>query len=154
MRLRWANPKRKGVSLVETALVITAFLVLTLGAVDLGVLVLRQHILSEAARQGVRQAIVHGEGAPAGWKGGPWGPASYGPVPATDSDAKAQALAPYLGGMDPAAVQVTITWPDGSNAVGKRVQVTLATTWTPLVGFLFGNSSVTLTGSSQMRIAH
>ena len=56
--------------------------------------------------------------------------------------------------MDPAAVQVTMTWPDGSNAVGKRVQVTLTTTWTPLVGFVFGNRSVTLTGAAQMQIAH
>jgi hypothetical protein len=134
--------------------VVTVFLILALGAVDLGVAVLRQHVLAEAARQGVRQAIVHGERAPAGWKGGPWGPSTYGPIAATDSDAKAQAIAPYLGGMDPAAVQVTVTWPDGSNAVEKRVRVTLTTTWTPMLGFIVGNPSVTLTGSSTMQIAH
>jgi hypothetical protein len=111
-------------------------------------------VLTEAARQGARQAIVHGERATPGWKGGPWGPSTYGPTAATDSDSKAQAIAPYLGAMDPAAVQVTVAWPDGSNAVGKRVQVTLTTSWTPMLGFIFGSPSLTLTGSSQMRIAH
>ena len=156
MRRRRADEGRKGTALLETVLLVAAFLTLVLGAIDLGVAVLRQHVLSEAARQGVRQAIVHGQLAPAGWKGGPWGTSTYGPVAATDSDPKAQAIAPYLGGMDPSAVQVTMTWLDNSNAVEKdyRVQVTLTTTWTPLMGFIFGYRSVTLTGASTMQIAH
>jgi hypothetical protein len=141
-------------SLVEASMVITVLLTLVIGAIDLGVAVFRQHVLTQAARQGVRQAIVHGKLAPTGWKGGPWGPTTYGPVAATDSDPKAQAVASYLGGMDPSAVQVTMTWPDSSNAVEKRVQVTLTNTWTPLLGFIFGNQSVTLTGAAKMQIAH
>jgi hypothetical protein len=56
--------------------------------------------------------------------------------------------------MNPAAVQVTMTWPDGSNASEQRVKVTMTTTWTPLLGFIFGSPSVTLTGAAQMQIAH
>jgi hypothetical protein len=154
MRLQRADRGRKGNYLVETAMMLTAFLFLILGTVDLGAALFRQYILSEAARQGARQAIVHGRNAPSGWKGGAWGPTTYGPVAATDSDAKAQAVAAFLGGVNPADVQVTMTWIDNSNAVEKRVRVTLTTTWTPLMGFIFGNPSVALTGASTMQIAH
>jgi TadE-like protein len=153
MRLRSHN-RRTGGTTVETVLTTTAFLALVLGAVDLGVAVFRQHVLSEAARMGVRQAIVHGPNAPSGWNGGPWGSSTYGPVAANASDPKAQAVCPYLTGMDPANVNVTVSWPDNSNAVEKRVQVSVTTTWKPVMGFVFGNNSVTLSASSTMQIAH
>jgi Flp pilus assembly protein TadG len=154
MRRPSSNRQRTGAALVEAALVTTVFLALVLGAVDLGGAVFRWHVLSEAARIGVRQAIVHGQNATAGWKGGPWGPSTYGPVAANASDPKAQAIAPYLAGMDPAAVNVTMSWPDSSNAVEKRVQVSLTSTWTPIMGFLFGSPTVRLRASSMMQIAH
>jgi Flp pilus assembly protein TadG len=140
--------------MVEAALIVTVFLALVTGTIDLAVGVFRQHVLTHAARQGVRQAIVHGELAPSSWKGGKWGPTTYGPVAANDSNPKAQAIAPYLAGMDPANVQVTMTWPDGNNEVESRVTVTLTTTWTPVMGFVFGSRTVTLSASSTMRIAH
>jgi Flp pilus assembly protein TadG len=141
-------------ALVEGAMVMTVFLTLVLGAIDLGTAVFRQHILSEAARQGARAAIVHGSLAPSSWNGGPWGTTTYGPVAANTSSSQAQAVAAYLGGMNPADVQVTISWPDGSNAAESRVTVTLTTPWTPLMGFIFGSPSITLTGASTMQIAH
>jgi Flp pilus assembly protein TadG len=154
MRLRHKKSRRSGASLVESGLVLTALAMLLIGAFDLGMGVFRQHVLSEAARQGVRQAIVHGSLAPSGWNGGPWGPSTYGPIAANDSNVKAQAIAPYLAGMDPSQVNVTYEWPDSSNATEKRVRVTLTTTWTPIIGFIFGNQSYTLTACSMMPIAH
>ena len=154
MRLRRLNPPRRGASMAEAALTITAFLMLSLGAIDLGVAVFQQHVLSNAARQGVRAAIVHGSLAQSGWNGGPWGPSTYGPVAATSSDPKAQAVAKYLGGMDASTVQVTFTWPDNSNVSEKRVQVSLTKTWSPLLLFIFGNPSYTLSASSEMPISH
>jgi hypothetical protein len=135
-------------------MVMTAFLTLVLGAIDLGTAVFRQHVLTQAARQGARAAIVHGSLAPASWKGGPWGTTTYGPVAASTSSPQAQAVASYLGGMNPADVQVTMTWLDSSNVAESRVTVTLTTTWTPLMGFIFGSPSTTLTGASTMQIAH
>jgi Flp pilus assembly protein TadG len=153
MRLRRTAP-RWATALPEMAITVTVFLSLMLGALDLGIAVFRLHVVTQAARQGARQAIVHGKTAPSGWNGGTWGPATYGPVAANSADPKAQAIAPYLTGMDLSAVQVTYQWPDNDNAVEKRVQVTVTTTWTPILAFIFGTSSTTISGSSTMLIAH
>src|SRR4051794_4019429 len=100
MRLQHHNRPRRGMTLVETALIIIAFLMLVLGTIDLATAVFRYHMLSQAARQGVRQVIIHGELADAAprntwettlphsppvyvpYKGGAWGPAS--PVTASN----------------------------------------------------------------------
>jgi hypothetical protein len=142
---------RGGTTVVEAALILTAFFTLVLGLLDFGIPVLREHILSQAARQGVRTAIVHGSKATVL---GPWGPGQYGPATASAADPKAQVIAQYLGSIDPSAVTVTYEWIDGSNAVEGRVRVTLTTTWTPIVQSFFGNKAYTLTASSTMPIAH
>ena len=50
--------------------------------------------------------------------------------------------------------RVQVEWLDGSNAPGKRVRVTVTTTYRPMVTFLFGNPAIQLTASSTMLIAH
>jgi len=146
------------VTLPETALVIMAMLMLALGTIDLGVGLFHWHVLSNAAREGVRRAAVHGRWAgqglqtPGSWV--PWGPSTYGPQPATDSDVKAQAVALFLTGLNPSTVNVTYEWPDNSNDVEKQVRVTLSTTWHPTLLFFFGNRPITLSASSTMSIAH
>jgi Flp pilus assembly protein TadG len=154
MRLKQKNQRRRGATLVESALIFPALVMLLVGAIDLGMGVFNQQILSEAARMGVRTAIVHGTLAQSGYNGGTWGPTTYGPVAANTADPRAQAIAPYLTGLDPSQVNVTYTWPDNSSAAEKRVQLTLTTTWTPVLGFIFGNSSYTLSASSMIPIAH
>ena len=151
MRLRPENRKRRGTSLVETSLVIVVFLTVILGTLDLCLGVFRNNTLSQAARQLARQAVVHGS-----LSSSPWGPTAYGPVAANDSGAITTALQPYLVGMDPADVTVTVTWPDGGNAPdqGCRVQVALSTPYRPTMTFLFGNPTYTLTATSTMPIAH
>jgi hypothetical protein len=145
-------PRRKGATLTEAGVTLTAVLMLVLGTLDLGTAAFCLEVLSEAARQGVRQAVVHGNSP--GNLLAAWGPASYGPAPATSGDPPAQAIAPYLVGMDPSQVTILYQWPDGNNNVQSRVQVTVTASWTPLLGFLFGNTAFTLTGSSTMPIAH
>jgi hypothetical protein len=152
--LRRHNTPRRGTTLPEAALTLTVFLTLILGTLDLGLAVFRQNVLSHAARQGARKAAVHGSLAKSGWNGGPWGPTTYGPKAATDSDVKAQAVAAALAGMDASAVQVTFEWPDNSNVSEKRVRVTVTTTWQPIFLFIFGNQTTTLSASSTMPIAH
>jgi Flp pilus assembly protein TadG len=160
MRVRQDNRKRKATTLIEWALTTAIFLMLCLGIIDLGTGVLRQHILTQAARQAARQAIVHGtyDGDNTDGNGytnqlTPWGPTTYNSA-ANASDPKAQAVAAYLPGLDPANVTVKMEWPDNSNAVEKRVKVTLTTSWTPIVTGFFGGQTITLTASSQMLIAH
>src|SRR3954466_11950835 len=69
--------RRRGGVLVEAAITTSVFLTLVVGMIDLGIYVFRTHVITQAARQGARTAIVHGSLAPSGWNGGPWGPTTY-----------------------------------------------------------------------------
>jgi Flp pilus assembly protein TadG len=136
---------------VEAALVIPVFLGLVVGMIDLGIGVLHWCVLSEAARQGARQAIVHGALAPSSV--GSWGPTTYGPAAATDSSPIAAAVRAALAGMDPSTVTVKVEWPDGDNQPDHSVRVTLTHTYRPLTGLIF-SSTFSLGAGSTMRIAH
>jgi Flp pilus assembly protein TadG len=151
MRLRPKKTIRRGASLAEAALVIPVFLALVVGMIDLGIGVLHWCVLSEAARHGARQAIVHGALAPPSL--GNWGPATYGPVAATDSNPIASAVRTALAGMDPSTVTVKVEWLDGDNQPDHSVRVTLGHTYKPLTGLIF-SSSFSLGAGSTMRIAH
>src|SRR5438552_607017 len=79
---------RRGITLVETAIVLNVFLLLILGTLDLGIATYRYNTLSQAARNGARQAAVHGAlAAPAL---AAWGPGTYS---GTAGDGSQQALA-------------------------------------------------------------
>jgi Flp pilus assembly protein TadG len=142
----------------EAAIVIPVFLTLVLGAIDLGVGVLRYNALSLAARQGARQAIVHGELAPSGWKGGSWGPSAINcsiaaPAGAGASQAVA-AVSPVLVSCPPNRTRVRVEWLDGSNGMGDRVRFTVTSEYQPIVAFVFGAPTIPLSASSTMPIAH
>jgi hypothetical protein len=153
MLARKNNRRRKATTLVEGVLTTAVFLMLCLGVIDLSMGVLRQHILTEAARQAARQAIVHGTFEGYTNRLGSWGPAEYNGT-ADAADPQAQAVAAYLMGLDPASVTVKMEWPTNSNVVENPVKVTLTTTWTPVVTWIFGSRTITLSASSKMPIAH
>jgi Flp pilus assembly protein TadG len=149
MRQRLRDRARRGAALVEAAVVLGLFFAIVLGMIDLGTAVFRYHLTCQASRQGARLAIVHGALAQT-----QWGPSTYGPVAANDSSAIAQAIAPYLSGMDPSKATITVQWPDGDNWPGSRAEVTVTTTYQPMMTFLFGSPSWTLSATSTMPIAH
>ncbi len=64
MRRRTLMMRRRGASMVEAAIILPVFLTLILGMLDLSTGVFRHQLVSQAARQGVRRAIVHGKLAP------------------------------------------------------------------------------------------
>ncbi|HUY87708.1 MAG TPA: TadE family protein [Pirellulales bacterium] len=148
---RQAKRSRRGAVMVETAIVMTALIALTLGAIDLQIGVYRYNTLSEAARHGARQAMVHGAMATAAQ--GIWGPGAYNGT-AGDGSPYANAVQPLLVGFPQDNVSIELEWLDGSNAVGKRVRYTLSTTYSPLLGFLIGYPTMTLQAASTMPIAH
>lgn len=159
MRLNPRRPRRRGATLAESAMVTTAFIILLVGMLDLGMFVFRYNAVNQAARQGVRQAIVHGSLATSGWNGGPWGPSTYGPVTASaaQSDPKVQAIVPSLSGIDLSTVQVTYEWTGTGgtlNAAEQPVRVTVSTTWTPFLTSIFGASGKTVSAAATMLIAH
>src|SRR5947208_2891308 len=105
MHRRSSSRNRRGATLIEAAITTTAFMSLMFGMLDLGTGVLRNHMISEAARQGARQAAVHGSLAPSGWNGGPWGATAFSATGSSTSPI-ATGIMPYLSGLDPSQVNI------------------------------------------------
>jgi Flp pilus assembly protein TadG len=139
--------------MVEAAITTTALMMLILGMVDLGVAVTRMHLISEAARQGARKAICQGSLAPSSLNGGPWGTTAF-TGNGNSTDPKVTSIQPYLVGMDLSTVTVNVTWPDASNAAEKRVTYQVSATWNPMMTWIFGNPTFTLSAQATMPIAH
>lgn len=142
---------RRGAALVEAAIILGVFLVLLLGSLDLMLIVLRDNTLSQAARRLARAAIVRGERAD-GFAGA-WGPESYSGT-AGDDTAQAETIRDILVAVEPADVQIQISWPDGGNATGDRVRVTVSMQHHSTVASLFDVEPYRLTSTSTMWIEH
>jgi Flp pilus assembly protein TadG len=142
---------RRGAVLVEGAIVLSVFLLLVLGTLDLGTATYRYNTLAQAARQGARQAAVHGAlAAPAMTT---WGPTTYTGT-AGDGSEYAQAVSPMLVGFPPSSVTIKVEWIDGGNAVQQRVRYTVSATYTPTVTSLFAKATYAQSAASTMPIAH
>lgn len=159
---RWTN--RRGATVVETALVLPIFLILVLGMVDLALAVFRQHVISQAARQATRLAIVHGQLAPP--EQAQWGPgtiealATATGVPIVNGLLGPGLVPPreapgFLTGLHLEETTIRLEWLDGNSQPERRVQATIATTYRPIFLSLFvGDAAWTLRAASTMRIAH
>lgn len=142
---------RRGAVMVEMAIVLNVFLLLILGTLDLGLATYRYNTLSQVARQGSRQAIVHGKLAPPLMTA--WGPATYTGT-AGDGSVYAQAVSPMLVGFVPEDVAIRVEWPDGGNAIQQRVRYTVTTDYRPLLTSVFSSATYTMSAASTMPIAH
>jgi hypothetical protein len=142
---------RRGATVVEMAIVVSVFLTLVLGMLDLGIAVFRYHLLAQAARQGARQAIVHGSMAD---RLGPWGPATYAGTADVEGHPIVAAIRPFLVGLDLSQVTIQAEWPDADNKFEQRVRVAVSAPYQPMMTFIFGNPTFTLQGTSTMLIAH
>src|SRR5262249_53282463 len=135
MRARSGRRQRRGGALVESIITTTALMMLLLGTVDMGVGIFRMHLVSEAARQGARKAIVQGSLAPSNLNGGPWGPTGFSGT-GSSSDPKVTSISGFLTGLDHTNTTISYTWPDNSNAAEKRVTCQVTTNWHPLIAWI------------------
>ena len=110
MHTRWR--RQRGQSLVETALMIWVIITVVFSVFELGWLMYTYSVLADAANEGVRYAIVHSGGDPAG------------------TQAKVKAFA-STSMHDVSAITVTVTSPDGTYAPPNRVRVTVTYTYIP-----------------------
>lgn len=144
---------RSGATTVEMGLTIMVFLVLIAGFLELSIAIFHFHIVSQAARQGARQAIVRGEmAAPLGV----WDPSALGnpySVGLSENSAIPNALRNYTVGLDESQTTIRIAWPDGDNKLESHVEYRVSTVHQPFVTFLF-TSSWTFVGESTMIINH
>lgn len=142
---------RRGVTIVESAIVIGVFMTILLGTLDLGLAVLKHNTLAEAARRLGRSVTVHGEKAAP--EAAAWGPAPYNGT-AADRSVYAAAIKDILVAMKPADVQIELEWLDADNKSGSRVRVELNTTHETVLPFVFGSGGLQLKATSVMHIEH
>lgn len=145
--------RRQGATLVETAITLSAFLMLVLGMLDLGIGVLRYNTLAAAARMGGRAAIVHGSLAPpelAAWDN------------QTGTDGVSAVILPLLNaeGIQDESITVAVTYADGPdkgttpNDPGDTVTVQVSVPYKPAFAALLGLPNITLTSRTTMSMAH
>jgi Flp pilus assembly protein TadG len=142
--------RRVGAVAVEAAVVMSVLLLFLFGLLDLGLATARYDVLSAAARDVARAAIVRGGRAAPDLTS--WGPATYSGN-AADSSEIAETAATVLATMAPADVTVQVSWPDGDNEEGDRVQVVLQYVHQGLSLLGLGNG-LTLRSQSTMQIVH
>jgi Flp pilus assembly protein TadG len=150
MKRRMNNRKEKGQSTVEFALSVVFVMLLVVGSVELVVMVYTYSVLADAAKEGVRYAIVHGTGVGTSNCSGPGG----GGVTCGDSSANnvKTAVTNYtaLSFHDSSAMTVTPTYPDTSSAAPNRVRVTVTYIYQPVFGL--GWPTVTVYAAAEGRI--
>src|SRR5690606_14470208 len=137
---------RGGAALVEAAIVLPVFLMLVLGLLDLAGAAYRYNLVSELARRGVREAIVHGSQAPP--KRVALGPQTWTANAAATGDVPT-AIRSLLAGINPAEVTIRLEWPDGSNAPENRVRCTVSLPYRGAT-FLLSGRQLTLRSTSTM----
>lgn len=161
---------RRGATMLEAAVIMVVFFLLVFGMFDLGLGVFRYHQVSEAARQGARLVVVHGELAGRAGHGmkdwfqdrGDGTGGSYNALATTSSIELIDQLRngpPGLGwgdpgllrGLDLAQTTLQIEWLDGDSRLQSRVRVTVSTPFDPVLPFV---PASTLSASSTMQMEH
>jgi Flp pilus assembly protein TadG len=160
MNDRMENRRRlssqRGQSSVEFALTIVILVVLLVGMLELTMFVYTYSVLADAAKEGVRYAVVHGASgtAPAGPTGVPQTSDSWGTCNSSDSDTDSviNAVQHYaaLSLHSTSAINVFVCYPDKSNNPGSAVQVSVNYPYQPLFGL--GWPKVTVAANSAGRI--
>jgi len=137
MRTTCVNRKhrQRGAALLEFGLAFLIFLSVLYGIMEFGRIVASYNIISGAAREGARYAMVHGSAS--------------GSV-ATASDVQS-VVRNWAIGLDTSSVVVTTTWTPG-NAPGNNVKVKASYVVTPSTGLILKNG-LTVQSSSQMAIS-
>ncbi len=151
MKLHSKSRKETGQGIVEFALTIVFVMLLILGVIELIVMVYTYNVLADAAKEGVRYAIVHGTGIGATNCSGPGGSGvSCADSGAANVKAVVNKYAAYSF-HNSAAMTVTPTYPDSSSVAPNRVRVTVTYVYQPIFGL--GWPTVTVNAAAEGRIA-
>jgi len=144
------NHNQVGQSTIEFALTIIFVMVVLFGAVEMIVAIYTYNVLADAAKEGVRYAIVHGTGVGAPNCSGPGG----GGVTCTDSNgANIKTVVnnyTQVSFHSSAAMVVTPTFPDSSSVAPSRVRVTISYVYQPFTNL--GWPHMTVNAAAEGRI--
>ena len=130
-QVRWRRPVR-GQSLVETAIVLPAFLLLVLGVLEGGLIVFRIATMSHAVHEGARKAALPGT-------------PSIASVQATVLNAASFVAAPDI------TVQVSgSTTIYADRKTGDRIKVTAKYVYSPISSMVLNSATITLTRQAEI----
>jgi Flp pilus assembly protein TadG len=146
MYRRSSRTRRRGSTLVEYAIVLSAFFLLTFGAIIVGWGMFVSNEVASLAREGARWAVVHG---------GTWKSENKTSL-TTAADVYNNAILPHVAGLNTSNLSYTVTWLDSAqmptytngsgSTVNNTVTVAVSYNWTPQL-FL---SPITFSGTSTM----
>jgi Flp pilus assembly protein TadG len=137
---RKRGPQR-GAVMVEFALSILFTVLLIFMVFEMVSLVYTYAVLSDAAKEGVRYAIVRGSDVAAAEQCSPT--STTGLINAVTDYAK-------MSLHDVSAITVTPTYPDGDNAATDRVKVTVSYTYVPYISLPFTAPTITTTAEGRI----
>jgi hypothetical protein len=155
MILRLHSDRRKGLSRrtagqaqIEFLLSILFVLIVVVGIVEMIGLIYTYTVLADAAKEGVRYAIVHGCDLTSGSCSGTCNPAC---TDTTGGNVSTYAMK-YLGASlhDPAAMTVNVTYPNGNSQATSAVRVEITYPYQPLFGL--GWPTVNVRAAAEGRI--
>ena len=139
---RWK--REDGATMVEFSLITILLVMILLSVVEMSRMVLAYTTIADAARAGVRYAMVHG-----GERSGSGSSGASGPTcPCAEVQNVVNAYAD-AGLVDTSNLTTTVTYPDSSNAAGSHVTVTVQYPYSPLIGYFTPSLSKTLSSTSQ-----
>ena len=127
--------RERGASILEFGLAFLVFMSALYGIMEFGRIVASYNILSGAAREGARYAVVHGSASGSA---------------ATASDIQT-VVRNWAIGLDTSSVAVDTSW-DPGNGPGGKVKVKASYTITPFTGLILQNG-ITLQSNAQMVIS-
>jgi Flp pilus assembly protein TadG len=123
---------RRGAAAIEFALLLTPFLMVTFGIIELGIYGMEQQALLESVHAGVRYAVVHGS-------------KSSSPATTASLQTMVQNASSVL---TPSLVSVTVTF-SPNNSPGSTVKIVATYPWSSVVPLLkLSSGTVTATSVS------
>ena len=123
--------RQRGMSLLETALMIVVIFNVVFWVFELGWLMYTYSVMADAANEGVRYAIVHSGGDTTG--------------------AKARVATFARTSLhNVSAISTSITFPDGNSAPPNRVRVTVSYTYVPWLSNFINTPTMTTYAEGRM----
>jgi Flp pilus assembly protein TadG len=142
-----ARKSDRGETIIEFTLATVMLVILLLSVVEMGRMVLVYNTVANAARAGVRYAVVHGGDRTGSGANGPSGSGSTTQVQTVVKDFAGAA------NLTPANLSITVSYPDGGNDAGSRVSVAVQYAYDPLVSYFISMLSVNMSSTSEGVIA-
>lgn len=140
--------REDGATMVEFSLVAFLLIMILLGVVEMGRMILVYTTMANAARAGVRYAMVHGGDRTGSGPTGASGPSSGISCTCPEVQTVVNAYA-GAGLVNTANLTTTVTYPDSSNLPGSHVTVSVQYTYNPLVAYFTPSLSTSLSSTSQ-----